>query len=977
MSDVPSVSARLAGTTAFALLLNRLPLIVTAVITLVLFDFAIEGSMREAMRSMVIDAPWQLPLVVASVALAVTAIRFTAEAMAVLVAKDMFGGTDLGGILTRWLPRICALAVGLAAGGPMLQLWLEHMLYGEHILGPISEAQIVLLVTAGLLSGMIGVAGLLWGGGLARAHKRGQRTIGSLFIDLSLTLPMLFGAAILVLGGAFTFLSTDFLTDTVRTHYAPYGVGPLAIHLAGFALAVLAVRFAGQGAIAFVLHILGYLNPTALSRSSMVLAVLVSAASIYVGYKVGSASASDFSVLYASAGAYRDFFALGFTRLCGFAFAVTGLGASLIGLGLGGRSDWFMRIAQRTLEGWTEGREALGQLGREWRHMFVFLMTAAMFIAAILCSPLSVSLAHAMGGVSIILLWGFCATLLFFPLAYLSHMARVPYIGILVTAALLFSAIDLNDNHHLRLLETTQSTEPKRYREHPDLAEWLATRPDLEAYDKAGKPYPVFIVATEGGGLRAAYFTAQVLSALQDLCPGFTQHVYAISGVSGGSVGAAVFAANTAQNARPLTQAGCAAEPSEAGKSRLALRDVLGVDMLSPLLASLLFPDALQRILPFDVPAFDRARALETTLEAAMSAHGCTQAGCAPGTRLEGAFQDLYSDPVTGELVPHLILNAAEVESGLAMPVSSLNLQLSLDRHDDAAYLAAGRVLSAPKQDEGFRCSNDRPGSPNLTSAKGRGLIDRAFNPPAQILQDELPRGAAIPVSTAAMISARFPYLTPAARVDGQICGTRRFVDGGYFENSGAWVVGGLMQSLYAQQILGDAAVSENIAGRDRVVRMLKTAQITLLVIRSTPPCTRVNTADKGCAEEAEANGGWNEVLSPVRALLATRSARSRLSRGDLEAYTRLIALLRSRVEAGPPAPKLIQLSFQNKAGTQIPLTWLLSSAARKPMDEAVDRMISLGQGDPSDQGERNTVRGAVLDLVCAMQLERGASACP
>ena len=75
---------------------------------------------------------------------------------------------------------------------------------------------------------------------------------------------------------------------------------------------------------------------------------------------------------------------------------------------------------------------------------------------------------------------------------------------------------------------------------------WLNDRrDDMEKRTRGGdaRPYPVFIVAAPGGGIRAAYWTAGVLAALQDADRGFARHVLAISGVSGGSVGAGIFAA--------------------------------------------------------------------------------------------------------------------------------------------------------------------------------------------------------------------------------------------------------------------------------------------------------------------------------------------------------------------------------------------------------------------------------------------------
>ena len=55
--------------------------------------------------------------------------------------------------------------------------------------------------------------------------------------------------------------------------------------------------------------------------------------------------------------------------------------------------------------------------------------------------------------------------------------------------------------------------------------------------------YAVFIVAAEGGGIYAASAAATFLANLEDIESGFAQHIFAISGVSGGSIGAAIFQA--------------------------------------------------------------------------------------------------------------------------------------------------------------------------------------------------------------------------------------------------------------------------------------------------------------------------------------------------------------------------------------------------------------------------------------------------
>jgi hypothetical protein len=55
------------------------------------------------------------------------------------------------------------------------------------------------------------------------------------------------------------------------------------------------------------------------------------------------------------------------------------------------------------------------------------------------------------------------------------------------------------------------------------------------------EPQLLIIVAAEGGGIRAAYWTAGILTRLVDCPPALADSLFAISAVSGGSLGAAVY----------------------------------------------------------------------------------------------------------------------------------------------------------------------------------------------------------------------------------------------------------------------------------------------------------------------------------------------------------------------------------------------------------------------------------------------------
>ncbi len=191
-------------------------------------------------------------------------------------------------------------------------------------------------------------------------------------------------------------------------------------------------------------------------------------------------------------------------------------------------------------------------------------------------------------------------------------------------------------------------------------------RKDLERY--AHSRYPVYIVAAEGGGISAAYHVAAVLARLQDRCPNFAQHVFAISSVSGGSLGAAVFGGLSeamAQNAPPTE---CQRHPASKEFERLT-DDLLAEDHLSPLIWGLLFPDFLQRFFPFEIPSLDRARWLERSFEFSWRHF-------VPSFYFEQPFLKRYRP---GNAVPALFMNTTEVGTGQRIVLTGYELDQRVD----------------------------------------------------------------------------------------------------------------------------------------------------------------------------------------------------------------------------------------------------------------------------------------------------------
>jgi hypothetical protein len=179
----------------------------------------------------------------------------------------------------------------------------------------------------------------------------------------------------------------------------------------------------------------------------------------------------------------------------------------------------------------------------------------------------------------------------------------------------------------------------------PDLAEaydkWLIARTAArEAYKNAknGKPYPVFIIAAEGGGIYAASAAAAFLSRLQEYCPSFAQHVFAISGVSGGAVGASVFHSIVRDEQIKTTEC---KPPDAAAREKISKKSskAIQADHLSPLLGFIV-ADMLG--------IYDRARGLEQSLVSSASVLG---------TLFDGHWQ-------ADKAAPALVLNATWAENG-------------------------------------------------------------------------------------------------------------------------------------------------------------------------------------------------------------------------------------------------------------------------------------------------------------------------
>ena len=441
-----------------------------------------------------------------------------------------------------------------------------------------------------------------------------------------------------------------------------------------------------------------------------------------------------------------------------------------------------------------------------------FCLLVVLVVTFIMASADPVTLGRL--GPEVVLLVG--ASLWIAPASWLFLVDRrrdLPVVTIILILGFAFSFT--NDNHELRTIDEG-GADPIGERPTPSeaLGPW---REPSEAQT------PLVMVATAGGGSRAAYWTAGLLGTIQDIHPNFDRQLFGISGVSGGSLGAAVY--RGLLTALPSDTAECAQlKPKGKGPYRACAQAVLAEDYLGAVLAGTLYPDLVQRILPWGVLP-DRAEALEKAWERAWrSALG----GKDPNSGLmAGSFFGAWP-PRNEELLPALFLNGTSVGTGKRIVTSNLNLST---------------------------------------------VLTDAFD-----FFEHWP-GYEIRLSTATNNSARFPLIEPAGTLkreatdsdkDEHSSRLDRIVDGGYFENFGAATALDILQNLAKTS-------SDSEDWRRLVVIQISSDPDYPGVVRNDGPGTR---------RDASPGSFAGELRSPLKALLNTRTARGVLAAQRLHDWT-------------------------------------------------------------------------------------------
>jgi hypothetical protein len=278
-----------------------------------------------------------------------------------------------------------------------------------------------------------------------------------------------------------------------------------------------------------------------------------------------------------------------------------------------------------------------------------------------------------------------------------------------------------NDNHDVRPAELRAATTTDRPSGPlPSVTAsyhgWLATLPPAASNT-------VFVVAAEGGGIRAAYWTATVLGRLGESDDGrFANQLYAVSGISGGTLGATVYGALRANGYR-------------AGNLTAKAQEILAEDFLSPTVAKLVTGDFAQWFLPLPIHWFDRSTAIEAAFN---------------DSYRRATHDDTLTKPITALMpdarrgIPALVMNMTIVESGRAAVIAPFTWN-----------------------------SSELPSAKQYTCWVG----DCARTPPVLAAPD---------LVQSVHNSARFTYVSPAGHVRTRTgASAGHVVDGGYFDPTG------------------------------------------------------------------------------------------------------------------------------------------------------------------------------------------------
>jgi hypothetical protein len=287
----------------------------------------------------------------------------------------------------------------------------------------------------------------------------------------------------------------------------------------------------------------------------------------------------------------------------------------------------------------------------------------------------------------------------------------------------------------------------------------------------------------------------------------------------------------------------------------------------------------------FGFPGLDRAALLEQSWE---------QSQLQLADPFLRSYPQMTGQAASGTWRPLALLNGTAVESGCR----ALTAPVSLTRFDDgsAETLSCRRVPAAPVQ---------KP----LEDATGLYDLTEQF-----LCADQ-----DISMSTAALLSARFPYVTPSGRLErcGEGGARTYVVDGGYFDNSGSMSATDLylqvMPLVDMHNRLVDQCASKSgctgFPADQRPVRHIR------------PLFVQIDNGYSSVAAVGNASRPQELGVPPRTRLAVAGSVEQTARQRSYEVFSDVAGRNRFLRVANAPHP-----------GVQAPLGWVLSASAREDL---------------------------------------------
>jgi hypothetical protein len=342
---------------------------------------------------------------------------------------------------------------------------------------------------------------------------------------------------------------------------------------------------------------------------------------------------------------------------------------------------------------------------------------------------------------------------------------------------------------------------------------------DRDTIIRKSQEFPVYFVLSDGGASRSGYWVASVLGKLEDTSNhDFSKHLFCLSGASGGSVGNAAFYTLLKNAAdRPDKSLPNNQPFYQAGK------EYLRSDFLTYTLSRMLGHDFFVAMFPFNTKG-DRAKALTDALEQAPKDSVLLK------NQLQVPMSELaiYKNKVTTKL-PILCVNTTRMQDGAPAVISTIQID-------------------------------------PLT-----------FNNRVDVLA-RLNNGRDMKLSTAVVLGASFPYISPAGRIDGLkflSAGPTEFpfyfVDGGYVDNSGAGVVHEMIIKLNS---LRDSICRSNT---DTILRS-NCKKISFYVMH-------ISNGPEGDVLLKKVNPFVNDLAAPIQTLMGAYGVQTSINDSRLKNY--------------------------------------------------------------------------------------------